>query len=39
MVTKEDIELKKYYPHSIESNFHAYRGGINFEWFGMAYDV
>jgi len=37
MVTKEDIELKKYYPHSI--GFHAYRGGINFDWNGVAYDV
>ena len=39
MVTKEDIEFKKYYPHSIDNKFHAYRGGINFEWGGMAYDV
>jgi len=37
MVTQEDRDLKKYYPHSI--GFHAYRGGINFDWGGVAYDV
>jgi len=39
MVTQEDRDLKKYYPHSIEYKFHAYRGGINFYLDGVAHDV
>ena len=38
MVTQEDRELNKYYPNHTDK-FHAYRGGINFDWNGMAYDV
>ena len=39
MVEKEWTEFKKYYQRATLSKFRAYRGGINFEYDGMAYDV
>jgi hypothetical protein len=31
--------FKEFYPNSIDKNFHAYPRGINFDYYGMAYDV